>query len=186
MTFRHAVIVSEHDAMLQNAMDAQPWAKGWSLCSRLPLDTVADDWDWRRFWMLLGVQVGDHAIRQRVSHVVAWYPASQPRDSQETSAPRRGGAALTARDNDRNSQDVAASDGAPKDSDSDEVEVATGRLGVIISRHVGHLEQDLLYWDRFDIVENSDAHLFAEDLEHVASEHLSREHGGTMIRCKDA
>lgn len=180
VTMRHAVIVSEHDAMLQNAMDSQPWSGGESLCRRLPVDTVADNWGWRRFWMLLGVQVGDNAIRQRVSHVVAWYPASDTRSSDETPSSRRDTGARTRGQepdgHERHERGIAA---------GEEVATGTGGLGLLVSRHVGHIEQDLLYWNRFDIVENADAHLFAEDLQHIADQHLHPADRGAMIRCPD-
>jgi hypothetical protein len=168
LTIRHAVIVNEHDAMLHNAMDNQPDDEP-SLRRRLPIDTVANDNDWRRFWMLLGVQIGDHAVRQRVSHVVAWYPASDTRQvAQESKRIPRG------------ERHPEADEGG---SEKDEVETGAGSLGVLVSRHVGHLEKDLLYWNRFDIVENADAHLFAGDLDHVSTVHLTEGDAGRMIRC---
>jgi hypothetical protein len=175
MTIRHAVIVSEYGAMLQNAMDAQSWQEGDSLCRRLPYDTVRDDRGGQRFWMLLGVQVGDQAIRQRVSHVVAWYPGSDPRSDSAPPTSRRDDDARARTD---------GPDGEDLDDPDDEGTAAgIGGLGVLVSRHVGYVEQDLLYWNRFDIVENADVHLFADDLQHVAAQHLSPAGGGVMVKC---
>lgn len=180
VSIRHAILVNEHDAMLQNAMDSQPWSDDLSLCRRLPIETVADDRGWRRFWMLLGVQVADHAVRQRVSHVVSWYPESDERHSRHDDSDRRT-------DRVGEGADPGASGGAtPNDSpDADSVTMGTSRLGVLVSRTVGHIEQDLLYWNRFDIVENSEAHLFAEDLDHLTRWHLGEADAGSMIRCQD-
>ena len=183
ITLRHAVVVNEHDAMLHNAMDSQPAdAVQKSLCRRLPIETVADENSWRRFWMLLGVQVADHAIRQRVSHVVSWYPGS------DTRKPRVNAFGSAARQSVGDGQEGATgSEGAQVEPtggfEPDDVVAGASVLGVLASRTVGPLEQDLLYWNRFDIIENAEAHHFARDLDHLVERHLDGTGGGAMVGC---
>ncbi len=164
----HAIVLNEYDAMLQNSMDYLP-----GLGRQLPLETVVGGAGWQRYWMLLGVQVGDHAIRQRVSHVVSWLPLADVR--KPVARPKEAQPGVEAQDSD-------ASDGADQVEDSVE---GTSTLGVLVSRHVGLLEQDLLYWNRFNIVEKEDVQAFLRDLDHIAEAHLSAEsENDEMIPCE--
>lgn len=163
MSLQHAVIVGEHDAMLHNAVDSQQ-ALERALCSRLPVETVSNDRKWDRYWMLLGVQVADHAIRQRVAFVVNWYPTFEPRKSQGSSSARAGNST-------NGGQSGSQTNGGQSESQS--------VVGVLVSQSVGEEEQDLMFWNRLDIVSGTEAHEFANDLEDLAG-HYKMQFGVTQ------
>lgn len=181
ITVEHAVIVSEHSAMLQNAMDLQPWTPGESLGRRLPLETVTDDRGWRRYWMLLGVQIADHAVRQRVSHVASWYPASDPRRLRGDVGDRRGSGQRHSGEA-ANATSYAEGVAAYRTAGDGDV-VAARPVGLLVSRTVGQLEQDLMFWNRFDIVANEETGDFAKDLDHLIEHLQNMSKGGAMGPC---
>lgn len=72
LELRHAVLLSEHDAMFQSDLDliAEPTA---TACG-LPSCVAAGREGWFRFWMLLGVQIRDSAIRHRMAALLSSLP----------------------------------------------------------------------------------------------------------------
>lgn len=167
---RHAIVTSEYDAMHQNTLDllASP-SNG---APHLPGLTATAPEGWHRYWLLLGVQVGDHAIRQRVSHVVSWLPMRQwdPGSPQTPKAKDKGQSA----------------DGKAKTSSS-----LLPPIGTLVSNRIGFVEQDLMYWNRLNIV-FSDVTDFVTDIEHI-TEHVAREtndiaqdveNAGNFERCR--
>lgn len=143
LTLEPAVVISEHDAILQNVLDLLPTddstngvdadrsgtgePKGQRIPKRLGLYPVVTKGTarWARFWMLLGVQIRDSAVRQRIATLVSATPRSDP--------PMR-----------------------------------SGRRGVAVNAHITELEQDLLLWNGLSVV-RSDAADFAPDLAHYTA-----------------
>jgi hypothetical protein len=72
LTLEPAVLLSEHDAMFQSAMDliSEPTTPA---CG-LPACLAAGRQGWFRFWVLLGVQVRDAAIRHRLVALLSSLP----------------------------------------------------------------------------------------------------------------
>jgi hypothetical protein len=133
----HAVIINEHEAMLQNATDLLdfretkvnvPSDNPRALRRGLSPEVAAGRLNWTRFWMLLGVQFADSAVRQRIATLVSLLP--------------RG---------------VANSD-------------PSEHHGVAVNKVIGLLEQELLFWNGFEVVKD-EAAAFVQDLDHF-HEHL--------------
>lgn len=89
LTLEHAVVINEHDAMQHNESDllqgllsellSQDDSQGFeAIRSGLPasMATSPPDGDWTRYWLLLGVQIRDSAVRQRVATLVSSIPRS--------------------------------------------------------------------------------------------------------------
>jgi hypothetical protein len=74
MKLWHAIILNEYDAMVQNSLDLLPSEVGYGLPSRV----ARGGQKWNRFWMLLGVQIRDNAIRQRIATLVSSLPHNGP------------------------------------------------------------------------------------------------------------
>ena len=72
LAWAHAVVINEHDAGVQGMIDliTIPGEKD----DGLPPDYASGSDEWTRFWMMLGVQVEDPALRQRISLVVSSLP----------------------------------------------------------------------------------------------------------------
>jgi len=138
-----AVVISEHDAILQNLLDLLPtddstsemgadqsWsgeADGQRIPKRLGLYPAVTRGTrrWSRIWMLLGVQIRDSAVRQRIATLVSAALRSDP-------------------------------------------PMSSGRRGVAVNEHITELEQDLLLWNGLSVVK-CDAADFALDLAHYTA-----------------
>lgn len=72
LILQHAIVIGEHDAVLQNALDLihEPQVRD----GGLPSGIAAGRPGWFRYWMLLGVQLGDSAVRHRVATVISSLP----------------------------------------------------------------------------------------------------------------
>jgi hypothetical protein len=142
-----AVVISERDAILQNALDLLPSDERLGSETGFTDDTIqarsgdkkyglypavnAGRRGWARFWVLLGVQIRDTAVRQRLATLVS-------------------------------AASLSSDLGAP-----------TNRNGVAVNRYVTELEQDLLFWSGFDVVIGN-AVDFADELDHFAK-HLNND-----------
>jgi hypothetical protein len=142
-----AVVINEHDAMLQNTIDliaisgsVTPGGQGRRY--GLPIQLAGGTRKWSRFWMMLGVQIGDSAFRHRIATLVSAIPLTA------AIRPRYGMAQL----------------GGEAAELPDEV---AGRNGLAVNLHATELEQDLLFWNGFEVI-TADVAEFSEDLRHYA------------------
>jgi hypothetical protein len=129
LQLHHAVLISEHDAVLQNTVDTAFIDSTKRL--GLPATFVAEVEEYRRFWMLLGVQFQDTAIRHRIATLIQSLPrlgSHQGRLSPRSSA----------------------------------------CVGVAVNRYSTLVEQNLLWWNGFDVVRDEIAS-FISDLDHYAA-----------------
>lgn len=162
LELKHAVVINEHDALLQSAIDlisipgGTEYEDGSDGGRRgLPTSFAAGNARWFRFWMMLGVQIHDSAVRNRISTVISSLPI-----------PAEVGAAGVADDPGEDEEPGHAGSAGGRESPSEMV-----RNGVAVNKHLTALEQDLLFWNGFDIV-RSDVAAFADDLKHYAA-HLT-------------
>lgn len=92
LKLRHAIIVSEHTATLHNIIDLLHMsgrtgvADGLQRRSNpgLSSDVAVADKGWVRFWSLLGVQVGEGSIRQRLGTLLSVLPRDVGRSPPDT------------------------------------------------------------------------------------------------------
>lgn len=70
LTLSHAVVINEHDAVLQNALDTIAQPDGHPT-NGLPLRLIHDKSAWERYWLMVGVQVRDTAVRHRVAALIS-------------------------------------------------------------------------------------------------------------------
>ncbi len=147
LSLEPAVVINEHDAILQNELDLLPTGEGPSGDESDSRDkrfglhpgVTAGAAGWARFWMLLGVQISDSAVRQRIATLVS--------ATSLTSDPH----------------------------------IRIDRSGIAVNAHITALEQDLLFWNGFDVV-TDDAADFAGDLKHYAA-HLDAQADFTEGAC---
>jgi len=164
LQLQHAVVINEHDAILQSAIDLIPIPDGYSVFGYedtgrhrgLPAEFAAGERKWSRFWMLLGVQIHDSAVRHRTTTLISSLPIPLEvgRHAPPTGATEETDATQTA---------PAGSDKTPE----------VVQNGVAVNKHLTALEKDLLFWNGFDIV-TDDASEFTTDLKHYAA-HLTPE-----------
>lgn len=140
-----AVVLNEHDAVLQNAIDhvATP-DQG---CYGLPEELIGDGRGWSRYWMLMGVQIHDLAVRQRLTALLT----SLPFRTFDSGA----------------HEGTGTQEERSLDEGSETRRMREKRIGVAINRHSTPLERDLLYWSRLDVV-TADVGEFVDDLLHYA------------------
>jgi hypothetical protein len=141
-----AVVINEHDAILQNELDLLPTGEGagqdemgdarrgpaesQTTEKRFGLTPMVTEGEtgWARFWMLLGVQISDTAVRHRIATLLsAVNPTWDPH-------------------------------------------IEINRTGVAVNARISAPEQDLLFWNGFDVVTDEkaldNAELVAKDLQH--------------------
>jgi hypothetical protein len=153
LVLQSAVVINEHDAILQNAIDLIAISSGSGTVDTqgaadfrgtadsngirygLPTGLVAGNQKWSRFWMMFGVQLGDSAFRHRIATLISSVPLRNPMQ--------------------------------PRPS-----EPSAHRNGLAVNIHATDVEQDLLFWNGFDVV-NADVTEFAVDLAHYAR-HLEK------------
>lgn len=161
----HSVILNEHDALLHNEIDlvslgaiADSRAAGAELYRGLPMEYVRSPKQkrhgntWRRFWMMMGVQLHHSAFRHRLATLVSMPPLVGGKDHFG-----KRGAGGSVQGGESPGQSLADSDAQGA--------VRRSRAGLVVNRFVTELEGDLLYWNGFDAV-RADAADFAADLEH--------------------
>ncbi|MEW5982593.1 MAG: hypothetical protein AB1806_09505 [Acidobacteriota bacterium] len=147
-----AVLVNEHDSVLHSAIDLCESSSLGAL--GLPTEFVRNSQHWNRFWLLLGVQIQDNAVRQRIANLVSVLPTKEY-EFRPRSLGRGGGAPAG---------EYAHLMGADR--------CCKGLAVNTLSTQVG---QDLLFWSGIDVVSKPDdvgsvkASSFDEDLEHYAS-----------------
>jgi hypothetical protein len=140
---QHAVVINEHDAITQSAIDLIQTSESPGRSEResfrgLHADFAASIIESSRFWMLLGVQIQDNAVRHRITTLISSLPALEP-------------AGQLAPENESGS----AMDGVS----------TVMQNGLAVNRNLSPLERDLLFWNGFDVVEG-DINAFADDLAH--------------------
>jgi hypothetical protein len=137
-----------------------------------------------RFWMVVGVALGDPAIRYRLVSQLNLGKATGTRDFATVIAPAStssGNGAPTGVDAGPSNDPFAllapaasveaTDDGAPEEG-SEAPEDGSGRFtGIIVNRRITDDEASLLYWMGFDVIRDSAAS-FTTDLDHYAL-HLS-------------
>lgn len=149
LQLQHAVVINEHDAITQSAIDfiwdphTDPHGPSWGL----PAEFAAGATGWSRFWMLLGVQIHDSAVRHRITTLISSLPITV--GSKASGTGKRG-----------------------SDLRSDKAS-AMMRNGVAVNKNLSPLEEDLLFWSGFDIVAGNITD-FAGDLHHYKA-HLESE-----------
>jgi hypothetical protein len=151
LVLQHAVMINEHDAITQSAIDLIQSSESPGRSEResfrgLHADFAASIVESSRFWMLLGVQIQDNAVRHRITTLISSLPALEP-------------AGQMAPENDSGS----AVDGVS----------TVMQNGLAVNRNLSPLEKDLLFWNGFDIVEG-DINDFADDLAHYTV-HLEKD-----------
>jgi len=148
LQLQHAVVINEHDAILQSEIDLISIPQG-ELSYGLPAQFAAGNRHASRFWMMLGVQIHDSAVRNRVVTLISSLPhmvSASPRPAQNSTTP-------------------------PPEADWEEsgsrVEAARNAecRGVAVNKYSTELEQDLLFWNGFHVVRD-DVSEFAKDLRH--------------------
>jgi hypothetical protein len=154
LQLQHAVVLNEHDAMLHSQLDLISFApdgltKDDASASRgLPVWLADDSAFFWRYWVMLGVQVDDSAVRHRLATVIssAWnrgnFIVTQGSQPPLVGAPT--------------GQGLAPPSASPPNG---------GRRGVAINRYSTQLAQDLLFWNGFDVVEHNTGD-FKGQLEH--------------------
>lgn len=184
LQLQHAIVINEHDAVLQSAIDLisipEPSddgslmfggagaGKSGPVRRGLPVSYAAESNGVSRFWMLLGVQIHDSAVRHRLATLISSLPISVEIGSPGVSTARKNPSGVTA------SSEPGRTAGAP---------AAAGHNGLAVNKHLTALEQDLLFWNGFDIV-NADVSDFTADLLHYAN-HLKANVGFvTGGRCR--
>jgi hypothetical protein len=150
LELQHAVIINEHDAILQGEIDliSIPLGDKRSLRYGLPADWAAGNEHVSRFWMMLGVQIHDSAVRHRVVTLISALPR------MATGTPRQS--------------EVGREEAEGRDGPARKIE----RRGVAVNKYSTELEENLLFWNGFDVV-RADVSEFAKDLQHCTA-HLDQ------------
>jgi hypothetical protein len=172
-----ALLIDEHDAFLHTKLDLTSIPTGglWGLEGPtrwygLPPDLVSGRHRWSRFWMMLGVQTCDSAVRDRVTALVSSLPAGSSAG---------GSAGMRTRPLPTESMKVGL-----RGADAPSVEARWS--GVAIDAHTGELEESRLFRAGIEVVA-ARAGEFVEDLDHY-SRHLDlsadsprQEHADFMV-----
>ena len=176
LELKHAVVISEHDALLQSAIDlisvptaakAHPGNPQGLARYGLPTAFAADATNYARFWLMLGVQMGDRAVRHRVANLVSALPLT---DLSELPPPAGNGSPPSGALGTGTSKDASDGDAA---KDVDGGDALREARGVAVNRQLTDLEQYLLWWNGFDVV-NAEVDEFFEDLEHYTAHFSER------------
>jgi hypothetical protein len=135
----HAVILSEHDALWHSSVDQislRSEAAAYPIPSiqkatpfGLPAAFGVGNRRWTRFWLMLGVQIHDSAVRHRIASLLSTLPYGL-------------------------STGVGGFE--------------SQRYGVAVNTYLSELEQDVLFWNGFDVVRD-DAWEFTQDLRHYTA-----------------
>ncbi len=160
--FVHAVTVDEYLALRQS--EAELIWSSWNSphpearASRaLPQDLMVNGLDNPRFWISMGVPVGDAAIRHRLISQLSRQRIAALGSPDPVSGGGMLGTDLEIHGPIGESPD-AASDAPPP------VDIA-GAVGVAVNTHIGDDETSLLYWVGFDVVQ-AECNGFIHDLRH--------------------
>jgi hypothetical protein len=162
-TIAHAITVDEYLALRQSEAELF-WLSNDRLdpdarTSRaLPPDLLSDRDTNPRFWMALGLPIGDPAIRHRVVSQITVRRLRETAD-RPADTPARAASALGARPAAMQSAEETGLDKTNRRFDVD---------GVAINRRVDDDEANLLYWLGLDVVE-ADCRDFVDDLFHYAA-----------------
>lgn len=95
MRLWHAIILNEHDGVIQSALDLLPENAAYGLPSRVAQGEAK--YGWNRYWMLLGVQMRDSAIRQRIATLVSSLPHNGANKLAEYGSVNSTGVAINSR-----------------------------------------------------------------------------------------
>jgi hypothetical protein len=164
--FVHAVTVDEYLALRQSEAELiwsswDPRNSGARRNRALPQDLMINGLDNPRFWISMGVPVGDAAIRHRLISQLTRQRIVALGSPDRTSAPS-GPEMLLGNDLDLYGPVVESPDAAsqpPLSMDSG------GAVGVAVNTRIGDDETSLLYWVGFDVVQ-ADCNGFIHDLRH--------------------
>lgn len=168
LQLQHAIVINEHDAVLQSAIDlisipdpsGDGAGKGGPVRRGLPASYASESSRATRFWMLLGVQIHDSAVRHRLATLISSLPISMELGSPGMPAGRKN---------------PRVEEASPEPRRTANATSAAGHNGLAVNKHLTALEQDLLFWNGFDIV-NADVADFTADLLHYAN-HLKANAG---------
>lgn len=150
-TLEHAATVDEYLAISQSATELVSMMSLDGVSRALPPDLTQDGDDNPRFWLAMGVPVGDPAVRHRV---VSQINAQTVRDGIGAPPPRKG---------------TREEDAAGSEASSVEAVVQTVKdvAGVAVNLRIGEEDANLLFWLGLDVVTDN-CGLLAEHIERFA------------------
>ena len=154
LKLEHAFIISEHCAAVHNIIDLlQTGSNGMTDGSGrgnspgLSADVAVSGKGWTRFWSLLGVQIRENAIRQRLETLMSVLPRDDGRSESDKQ-----------RDEGRSAPDKQSKTNESTDykqsTDTSSLQNIQFR-GMAINHRVSALDADFLSWNRLFIIKDS-------------------------------
>jgi hypothetical protein len=163
--FAHAVTVDEYLALRQSEAELI-WSSWYSERSQarsnraLPQDLMINGFDNPRFWISMGVPVGDAAIRHRLISQLSRQRLADLGSPSRSPMPSSAGTFL--------GEDLEIWSGGEQANAADQPPAAgdsEGAVGFAVNTRIGDDETSLLYWVGFDVVQD-DCNKFIQDLRH--------------------